>query len=270
MLELNSPLISPAELNDLKSQQEVIILDASMSADAASGTIPGAQFMHLKTYFADTKSVLPNTFPTTEQAIQACQSLGIQEHSTVVLYDREGIKYSPRAWFLLKSFGIENVYVLNGGLPAWIKAKLEVAHSYIEVEGQQDAPQLTKDHIAIVDIEDIIAHTHSPKYCLVDVRSSGRYQGLASEPRPQLQSGSIPHSINMPYQEFLEGGRYKDIEQLKKLFAEINPEDHLVFSCGSGVTACIGYFAAELALPNSKSIFDGSWTEWATRNGLFK
>jgi thiosulfate/3-mercaptopyruvate sulfurtransferase len=37
----------------------------------------------------------------------------------------------------------------------------------------------------------------------------------------------------------------------------------LVFSCGSGVTACIILLACELVLNNEKSVYDGSWTEWA-------
>jgi thiosulfate/3-mercaptopyruvate sulfurtransferase len=36
-----------------------------------------------------------------------------------------------------------------------------------------------------------------------------------------------------------------------------------MFTCGSGVTACIN--AYELVSDNSKAIYDGSWTEWDKR-----
>ena len=62
----------------------------------------------------------------------------------------------------------------------------------------------------------------------------------------------------------LENGKYKPKEELKAIFSKINPEDkELVYSCGSGLTACILLLASETVLPNKTSIYDGSWTEWA-------
>ena len=48
------------------------------------------------------------------------------------------------------------------------------------------------------------------------------------------------------------------------LFKENNSENKsLVFSCGSGITACIVLLATELVFEGNKAIYDGSWTEWA-------
>jgi thiosulfate/3-mercaptopyruvate sulfurtransferase len=46
------------------------------------------------------------------------------------------------------------------------------------------------------------------------------------------------------------------------LSAKIGERKTLVFSCGSGVTACTLALAAELAGYTDKSVYDGSWSEW--------
>jgi thiosulfate/3-mercaptopyruvate sulfurtransferase len=36
----------------------------------------------------------------------------------------------------------------------------------------------------------------------------------------------------------------------------------LIFSCGSGITACIVLLALETVIDNPKALYDGSWSEW--------
>jgi len=100
------------------------------------------------------------------------------------------------------------------------------------------------------------------------------YQGTAAEPRKTLQSGKIPNSANVPYQTILEDGKFKSAEEIRKIFAQAtNDKLHdlpLAYSCGSGMTACIIMLASEIAGQESRYLFDGSWTEYAMREGLVK
>ena len=104
-------------------------------------------------------------------------------------------------------------------------------------------------------------------FLLIDARSRGRFEGTAPEPRPHLSSGHIPGSSNIPFQEVLENGRFKTPKALKEVFLDITEETAISFSCGSGLTACIVMLAAELVIENEKSVYDGSWTEWASIEG---
>ena len=57
-------------------------------------------------------------------------------------------------------------------------------------------------------------------------------------------------------------------EEIEKIFKEKNimKKDSLVFSCGSGVAACVVGAAYEnLNNIDNYNVFDGSWTEWATK-----
>ncbi|PHM21936.1 sulfurtransferase [Xenorhabdus innexi] len=91
-----------------------------------------------------------------------------------------------------------------------------------------------------------------------------------AEPRAGLRRGHVPGSINIPFTEVLNNGKYKSPESLAEIFSRkglIN-KDELVFSCGSGVTACIVLFAAYLADFESLRLYDGSWAEWGADETL--
>jgi len=114
-------------------------------------------------------------------------------------------------------------------------------------------------------MEEVKANILSKQFTLIDARSKGRFDGTAPEPREGLSSGHVPGSSNVPFQEVLSNGFMKSEEELSAIFDKLKLEvKPLVFSCGSGLTACITLLAAELVLPNQLAIYDGSWTEWAS------
>jgi thiosulfate/3-mercaptopyruvate sulfurtransferase len=58
--------------------------------------------------------------------------------------------------------------------------------------------------------------------------------------------------------------RFKSAEALKPIVSSILSDkvSEYVFSCGSGVTACIILLAAYLCGHDNLKVYDGSWTEW--------
>tara|TARA_R110001583_G_scaffold48542_2_gene152114 strand:- start:63 stop:269 length:207 start_codon:yes stop_codon:yes gene_type:complete len=59
----------------------------------------------------------------------------------------------------------------------------------------------------------------------------------------------------------------KSTKKLTQLFGDLKLDNTpLIFSCGSGITACILHLAAEQVIKNEKAVYDGSWTEWASTN----
>ena len=126
----DSALVSAAWLSANLQTPGVKVLDASWylpnsprkpHAEYLESHIPGALFFDIET-IADTTSSFPNTFPSSKIFSQEMGQLGISHEDIIIVYDREGIHSSPRAWWTFRQFGHRNVFVLDGGLQAWLKA----------------------------------------------------------------------------------------------------------------------------------------------------
>ena len=62
--------------------------------------------------------------PTPEAFSRDLSALGVDEAMTICIYEQQGVFSAPRAWWMLRTFGAAEVYLLDGGLTAWIDAGL--------------------------------------------------------------------------------------------------------------------------------------------------
>ncbi|UNK63213.1 sulfurtransferase [Buttiauxella ferragutiae] len=266
-------LVSPQWLADNQAIRDIVILDATLkktmnTANVTTGeVIPGSVFFDLENTFSNPDSPLPHTFPVLSSMSSLLASIGLTPESVVVVYDQQGVYSAPRVWWMLKVMGIQNVYLLDGGLPAWKEAGFEVSGNYTFL-GAKIAGHFCGQPKQIVDKTSVSQNIETSHFVLVDARPAARFNGLQAEPRSGLRCGHIPGSVNIPFTEVLTGGKYNSPELLEYLFAQkgiVNPRK-LVFSCGSGVTACIVLLAAYHAGFTDLRIYDGSWAEWGACN----
>ena len=252
--------------------ENVKVLDASLPktasgkvSDYKGSYIPGALKFDLKGDFSDTQSDFPNTIPSPEQFQERVQDLRINNSDTLVIYDAMGIYSAPRAWWLFKVMGHQKVYVLDGGLPEWVKGGNEVVDSLVALSERGNFKSSLNDSW-VWRHEDVKNNIQFSEFQIIDARSKARFEGTAPEPRKELRSGCILGSTNLPYQDVLTNGKFKSQSELQRIFDEF--EGELVFSCGSGLTACIIIMAQVIAGGSSMRLYDGSWTEWAIKEKL--
>jgi len=263
-------LVSSHWLHSHFEDENMVILDATqedkrskLPLEFRNLMIKGSRFFDIKNDFSDTESPFPNTFPSKEKFESSCSKLGVNNDSIIVIYDALGVFSSARVWWLFKTFGHQQVFVLNGGLPDWINHKFptEKRQKKIFDNGNFKVKLNPKNVWFFKDVKENI----DTKSCLViDARSKKRFESLIAEPRRGLRRGNIPNSKNLPFTEVLKDGKFKSVTELKILFAAFDQSKPFVFSCGSGITACILLIASELALSNQNIIYDGSWTEFGT------
>jgi thiosulfate/3-mercaptopyruvate sulfurtransferase len=169
---------------------------------------------------------------------------------------------------MFRTMGHLKIAVLDGGLPAWINAGLPTIEAPVaapKIGNFQSAPIPDR----ILSYGQMVANSENPDFLVVDARSRGRFLGSDPEPRARLKSGHIPHSVCIPYQSLISDGFLKKPTDLHPIFEEATGgRTDLVFSCGSGLTACIVLLASEVAYASSPRVYDGSWTEWAELQGL--
>ncbi|MFV8337028.1 sulfurtransferase [Flavobacterium sp. RSP29] len=92
--------------------------------------------------------------------------------------------------------------------------------------------------------EQILENIQTKNAVLIDARAENRFKGIGDEPRPGLRNGHIPGSINIPYTQLLQNGKFLPKEELLTILK--TDDKPLLFTCGSGITACIDLIAYEL------------------------
>tara|TARA_B110000503_G_C7145492_1_gene412745 strand:- start:1912 stop:2397 length:486 start_codon:yes stop_codon:yes gene_type:complete len=160
--------------------------------------------------------------------------------------------------------GHQKVFVLDGGLKEWINLGYPAVNKNEECFEQGNFEAKLQPGL-LSNFQGVKLNVEINTALVVDARSALRFKGEAPEPREGLRSGNIPNSCNSHYASLLDKGKYKSKEILQQLFERIENEKELIFTCGSGITACILYLAASELIQAKLSVYDGSWTECGSR-----
>ena len=266
-----NPLVTTSWLAGRLHDPSVVILDATLPPVGVTPAvdtrarylekhIPGAIFFDIED-LSDHSTSLPHMLPTPEVFSHSVSALGIGNEMDIVIYEQEGVFSAPRAWWMLKTFGAANVYLLDGGLRAWIEGGLptesgEAHRAPASFHGKLDR-NAVKDFSQMQQL--IAAHAQ-----VLDARSGGRFAGTLPEPRPGISSGHMPGAISLPFTELVEEGRLKSAENLRHIFAVkgVDMTQPIITTCGSGVTAAVVALGLEIADASKVSLYDGSWAEY--------
>jgi len=236
--------------------------------------IAGALFADINTDLATHDKTLAinggrHPLPSREHFALWLGACGISEHTQVVVYDRQGMNYCGRLWWMLKWCGHEAVAVLDGGLQAWVAAGGDVASGpALPVSPAVFAlrqPLLVLKHTA-----DVSAQLGRPAQTIVDARASARYKG-ETEPFDPV-AGHIPGALNRPFNTNLTPqGFMKSPAELKTEFESLlNGRDasSVVHHCGSGISAVPNILAMQIAGLGSSALYAGSWSDWCNTPDL--
>jgi thiosulfate/3-mercaptopyruvate sulfurtransferase len=230
--------------------------------------IAGALFADINTDLATHDTSLAvnggrHPLPSREHFADWLGACGISAHTQVVVYDRQGMNYCGRLWWMLKWCGHEAVAVLDGGLQAWVAARGDVA-SGPALPVTPAVFALRDPLVVLKHTADVSAQLGRPAQTIVDARAPARYKG-ETEPFDPV-AGHIPGALNRPFNTNLTPqGFMKSPAELKTEFESLlNGRDasSVVHHCGSGISAIPNLLAMQIAGLGATALYAGSWSEW--------
>jgi thiosulfate/3-mercaptopyruvate sulfurtransferase len=227
--------------------------------------IPGAVLFDIEVV-SDHANPLPHMLAAPDDFAEAVGRLGISDSDRIVVYDHAGLLSAGRVWWNFRAMGHDEVYVLDGGLPRWIAEGRPVADGPVTATPRVFTPvyrpALVRD---IRQVEQALASGVQ----VLDARARDRFEGSAPEPRPNLPSGHMPGAFNTPHAELVENGSLKSRDALAALFRGegVDLGGPIITTCGSGVSAAVIALALARLGKWDAPVYDGSWTEWASKIG---
>lgn len=259
--------ITPAEMEQL---DEVILIDVRQDLTDpaygpktyAQGHLHNAFYLNLEADLSGevTADTGNHPLPGLKRFKAALEAMGATNESFFVIYDEGSNFTAPRGWFVLKYFGLENVFVLEGGLSAALEHGMKLTQAL--PHAQKSYIELSANEGFLADYDEIKAWTKdpSPDRVLIDSRSGERFRG---EVEPLYdKAGHIPGAVNYYYGDnFEDTGRLKDESELRRRFSPLRGKKDIIVSCGSGVTACANYIILD-ELGFSPRLYVGSYSQW--------
>ncbi|TFD82281.1 sulfurtransferase [Cryobacterium sp. Sr8] len=274
----SSLLVSTQWLTDHQGAEDLVVLDATVLQVSAPGGgqrwlsgydqylvvghLPGAIFANLLDVFSDPDGGFDFARPSAEQFERAAASVGIDNHTRVIVYDGSVGQWASRIWWLFRSFGYDNVSVLDGGLTKW-KAELRptrTGHVAARAGRRFEAvvrPELWVDKAFV---ESVLAGVTDAS--LVCSLPAAEFSGEAGA-RPRR--GHIPGSVSLPAGRLVDRATNAFLRG-DELTARVAPAaasgGRVVTYCGAGIAAAASALALTLAGHGDVAIFDGSLNEW--------
>lgn len=273
MSDKSAFVISRDDLKARLGEPGLAIVDASWYLPAAgrngrdeydAAHIPGAVFFD-QDLIADKDSGLPHTLPSPELFARHVGAMGITADETVVVYDGPGMFSAPRVWWMFRVMGVKNVLVLDGGLDGWKAARFSVTDEVTKIAATLFTPSFNE--AKVVSFKEMSKVVEDQSSQIADARAAGRFTGRDAEPREGMRSGHMPGARNVPVGTLSEDGELKSLNSLREIFADagVDLNKPVVTSCGSGVTAAVITLALTSLGHEDNRLYDGSWSEWGSR-----
>jgi len=268
---------------ELSQYQNVKFLDGSWHLNKArkgaeefmQERIPGAQFIDVDEV-CDKQTTLPHMIPTPEFFAEYVSNLGISSDTHVIVYSSHEAFSMPRIWWMFRLFSHKRISILDVGLPAWKKAGGPVSTSpadYVKPTKGRFHARLKPE--LVVGWQEVLDVVNNGTAQILDARSKARFLAQVPEPRPGLPGGHIPGSLSLPFTLLVKSDDVTTFRSKEEIKTQLEDNGVVlgaktILSCGSGVSAAVLAFGLTHIGKDIDTcpIYDGSWTEWASRGDL--
>ncbi|THG36144.1 sulfurtransferase [Glaciibacter flavus] len=277
---LPTPLVSTQWLADHLGSDDLVVLDATALLITApfggstwlsgydpyliDGHIPRAVFADLLEEFSDQDGRFPFTLPDSDRVRDAAGAVGISADSRVVVYDTVNGRFAARLWWLLRSFDLASVAVLDGGFTAWKAAGLPVETGHVAASAVRTAFEPARLPGFWADKADVeaVLDGRDPATLVCSLPAADYRGEIVPSGR---RAGHIPGSLNVPAALLVDrdSNLLRSGDALAARTAEIPTDGPVILYCAAGILASLGALALTAQGASDVRVYDGSRTEWS-------
>jgi thiosulfate/3-mercaptopyruvate sulfurtransferase len=261
-----SPLLEPAQLAALLDAHGDEIRVVHVTGDPGA-LIPGAQFSAYGTWRGPAEN--PGALRPLSQLEASLRNLGINADTPVVVVhggaDATDLGAAARVYWTLRSLGVADLALLNGGFAAWRAEGLPVSAT----PGGAIASEFvaTWDDRWSIGTAEVAALAGAGDARLLDARPRSFFEGVQWT---IAAPGTIRNAGHLAYSDFFDGTRLLGAERVRALAEQHGLTDGAatVSFCNTGHWAAINWFAlSELAGLEGVRLYPESMAEY-TAEGL--
>lgn len=262
--------VSTEWLADHLDDKRIAVLDCQPNVhDYIQEHIPGAVYFNenlLRVPFQGR----PAVYVEPEVVQHNLRRVGLTIERPVVVYTGsgpfkgwgDGLEQTMVAYTLAR-FGLDRVYVLDGGVEKWKAENRPLTKEFPEVEGSDMSIDVRRDYF--IDLDEFKRLKKDPDTLVLDARPPNVYEGQG----PWSKPGHIPGAVNLPWKSLMDPDNprlLKPLGELEELVtaAGASVEKTIICSCGTGREATNEFllFKWFLGFPRVR-IYEGSFTEWS-------
>lgn len=242
----------------------VLLIDVRPAHKYHSSHITNAVSMPMLTTFSRSgRTDLIASIPFLQRLFS---NAGIDNNRHIILYsdDHQGFFEAARVFWVLESFGINNVSVMNGSFSEWERKGFSVSKIAAQVSKTNIIPNINPHRIAT--LLSVRASLNKSSHILIDARPPEHFNGLKSKTGLY---GHIPGAINIPATSNLtaDGIRHLPLKELNTVYKNIEKNKITTTYCNTGKYSALTYLSLRRLGVNVRA-YDGSWYEWSLNPNL--
>jgi thiosulfate/3-mercaptopyruvate sulfurtransferase len=270
-------VISPADAKKLiehpdPAKRPVVLDTRGGYKDYFRGHLPTAHHLNFDT-LRGTDNGVPVQYLPDDLTKALLVRAGVDKGRTHLVYatgdklPNDEILSASMVAYVLEKFGVEDVRVVDGGLPEWAKQGLPVTQEYFG-NPKGTLPETGKPGIALA-VADVV--NRKPGAVLVDARPHNEFVG---DDDVWLRKGHIPGAVSFHWARLMEKDNTHKFLPFEKVKAELaaaglTPDKEILVYCGtSREGSLLRFYLKHVAKYPNVRLYEGSWKEYAAMKHL--
>ena len=205
-------------------------------------------------------------FPSREAFQSTLRRWGVNDDSTIVVYDDAVTALASRVIFLLDLYGfdMQRVKLLDGGAVGWSNFnELTKAATTAKAPGKVTlkAPGAQR-MVGWTDVYRQVVAERKPKITLIDARPADMYEGTRIQ--HSVQGGHIPGALNIVSLQGVDGQsqQWKSLDDLATMYKSVPKDSTVVTYCHDGFRSTLTWLQLKALGYTDVRVYNGGWSDW--------